>query len=167
MTSNRPVSEIELCPWCQGLADIEEDNRPTYDGAWVVCVKCGARGPTDYEGDIEKAIAAWNTRASSQALSDDVVERAKQILKDAAQKHRRYWGEEYAMALDAVLAVIPSAGGVEEIVERLTDEALAAIGEGAEGAALSECSWPEIGKAAMDAFLATLNTSASPESTRK
>lgn len=82
MTSNRPVSEmVELkpCPFC-GSTEIEQEE--TITDAAVICRNCGSRTGLVFLGASEASNAAkmreqrdlWNTRASDQAPSDDVVE---------------------------------------------------------------------------------------------
>lgn len=54
------------CPHCSGSAVAH----PVRDGVRVVCTGCGASGPSEFHGpatipsSTERAIAAWNRRAS-------------------------------------------------------------------------------------------------------
>ena len=88
MPDTKPAREPLLpCPLCAGPGHIDFDPGDWgYRDAkcWVVCIKCGARGPV-VEGDSNgvtdemntAAIAAWNRRITRSPAPDEVAEAVK------------------------------------------------------------------------------------------
>lgn len=67
--------DAERCPFCGG----EPKDVYVRDGRQIRCIKCGAAGPSEFHGPAdglsatERAIAAWNRRASLSSPQEPVV----------------------------------------------------------------------------------------------
>lgn len=133
------ADELKSCPFCGGEAEIRlhryhgtgasgmETPEP-YAACKSGCVAMNpvpaddwpygqAHGANTSEQARAIVIAAWNTRAPSQPLSDDVVERAlfHELLKRGIDE------DAADQTAQAVVAAIPPAGGVEELREELIE----------------------------------------------
>ena len=59
------MTELKLCPFCGGEAEIHEDLAQTKDPIYAfVCKKCGALVYMDELIDKQDSIEAWNNRPS-------------------------------------------------------------------------------------------------------
>ena len=82
--SQMDAPELLPCPFCGGAAHVDGTSWTTRDGkdqAWATCKKCGTYGPSS-----TNAIAAWNRRATPEALAADPAVKA---LVEAAEA--RVW----------------------------------------------------------------------------
>ena len=88
------LTELLPCPFC---GDNHATTTYTRDGRLVVCTSCGAKsgnyyhGPKDLPSADERAIAAWNRRASQAAPAheDDLaVDRFAAVMKAKLAKKR-------------------------------------------------------------------------------
>lgn len=59
MVGGKRMSELKLCPFCEGEAEIK--GRACY---WIECGKCFTT--TDMYKTVEQAIDAWNIRANEK-----------------------------------------------------------------------------------------------------
>lgn len=58
-------SELKPCAHCGGEAELRGFQAPEF---WVACPKVGCKAHTEGFGSKERAIAAWNTRASDAEI---------------------------------------------------------------------------------------------------
>ena len=101
------VTELLPCPFCGGEVRLKE-YKPNVSGV-AICEECGARSPickNNHEGGWkQKAIAAWNTRATHGTLT------AEQVC-EAIERHVKFYeGGDYdepaiADELNATLGIM-------------------------------------------------------------
>ena len=96
--SQMDAPELLPCPFCGGAAHVDGTSWTTRDGkdqAWATCKKCGTYGPSS-----TNAIAAWNRRATPEALAADPAVKALVEAAVAAERERcvaiavRHWEGE-------------------------------------------------------------------------
>ena len=71
--------ELKPCPFCGGQGELTGFAAPEF---WVHCSAIGCKAGTEAFGSKERAIAAWNRRATpSQGLDAATVERCAQVAE--------------------------------------------------------------------------------------
>jgi Lar family restriction alleviation protein len=68
--------ELKPCPFCGGEAELTGYRAPEF---WVHCPQIGCKASTEAFGSKDKAIAAWNTRATTAQL--DALREAREALE--------------------------------------------------------------------------------------
>jgi hypothetical protein len=75
---------LKPCPFCGGEAELTGYRAPEF---WVHCPQIGCKASTEAFGSKERAIAAWNTRATQAdalAVMREAIELLEQGKHDAA-----------------------------------------------------------------------------------
>ena len=107
------TDEITLlpCPFC---GDNHATTTYTRDGRLVVCTSCGAKsgnyyhGPKDLPSADERAIAAWNSRASQAAPASDGLREALETIRDGYGPNHL---SKFALAIASAALSSPTQGG--------------------------------------------------------
>lgn len=93
MTREEVESQLKPCPFCDGAAELVDEERRDSEGLLTVylvgCADCDALMGNFKDFDTPAAVAAeWNRRADAQDLADEVTRLRRKLAEERADKQK-------------------------------------------------------------------------------